>query len=110
MNDVGTKKFIFGLLIVIVIVKILKRIIRQDRPQMNGKTDYGMPSTRAGIVFFIAIYLLLENDKLSQSTRIFLIMFACMSSYMKYYLNEHTISQLLLGGIIGVLVAYILHK
>tara|TARA_Y100000996_G_scaffold291516_1_gene230445 strand:+ start:1401 stop:1745 length:345 start_codon:yes stop_codon:yes gene_type:complete len=110
MSDVYICKFLFGLLFVIILIKILKRHIRQRRPSNKGKTDYGMPSTRAGIVFFIAIYLLMAHKNISRNTKIIIISFALLSSYMKYYLKEHTIAQLICGGLVGGCSAYLFHN
>lgn len=51
MSDKFVKMFIFGLISVQIIIKILKRIIRQKRPIQKKYSDFGMPSTRAGFVF-----------------------------------------------------------
>ena len=105
MNDRTIIKLIVGLLFIQVCVKILKRVIKQNRPIQPKDSDYGMPSTRAASVFFIAVYLIQVLPKLQTMTKYLLILFAISSSYMKYYLMEHSFIQLFVGACIGIAVA-----
>tara|TARA_Y100000992_G_scaffold43926_1_gene25092 strand:+ start:1266 stop:1616 length:351 start_codon:yes stop_codon:yes gene_type:complete len=106
MSDKFVKMFIFGLISVQIIIKILKRIIRQKRPIQKKYSDFGMPSTRAGFVFFIASYLLLSITDLSFETKMLIIVFAFCSCLMKVFLKEHTSLQIIVGGFIGLILGY----
>ena len=110
MNDEKITKLIMGLLFIQICVKILKRIIKQNRPVQPKNSDYGMPSTRAASVFFIAVYLILANPNLKNITKYLLIGFAFSSSYMKYYLKEHSLIQLFVGGCIGIMSSFIFYN
>ena len=110
MNNVDINLFFFGIISLQVIVKILKRLIKQKRPSQKLKSDYGMPSTRGAVISFIATYLILIIKNLSLETKIFAGIFVLTSCYIKYYLKEHSIEQLLVGGSIGVITGYILYK
>jgi hypothetical protein len=39
-----------------------------------------------------------------------LVGIALLSIYMKYHLKEHTIKQLLVGGLLGIGYAYLIYK
>jgi membrane-associated phospholipid phosphatase len=110
MNDRTIIKLIVGLLFIQVGVKILKRIIKQNRPIQPKDSDYGMPSTRAASVFFIAVYLILVLPKLQTITKYLLILFAISSSFMKYYLMEHSFIQLLAGASIGIVTSFVFYN
>tara|TARA_B100001057_G_scaffold484687_1_gene563156 strand:+ start:783 stop:1133 length:351 start_codon:yes stop_codon:yes gene_type:complete len=110
MKDQFVKMFIFGLISIQILIKILKKIIRQKRPIQKEHTDFGMPSTRAGLVFFIASYILLSISSLSFETKILIIAFAFCSSLMKVILKVHTIFQITVGGIIGVILGYVFYN
>ena len=110
MKDVDIKRFIFGLIFVLVIVKILKRIIKQKRPKQERYLDYGMPSSRAAFVSFIATYLILITKNLSDISKLLLIFFVFISCYMKYYLEEHSMSQLLVGCLIGYIIGKVFYN
>tara|TARA_B100000927_G_scaffold42218_1_gene30082 strand:+ start:8713 stop:9060 length:348 start_codon:yes stop_codon:yes gene_type:complete len=110
MNNVDVCLFITGIISLQIVVKILKRIIKQKRPSQKLNSDYGMPSTRAAVVLFIATYLFLTTKNLSKITKIFILMFALLSCYMKYYLKEHSLEQLIVGGLIGILTGFLFNK
>ena len=105
MKEDKIQNLIIGLVVIIILVKCLKRIIREPRPIMKKDSTFGMPSTRAASIFFLVVYLILVN-KLSNTTYvifIFAILFCCG---MKYLLEEHSINQLTAGAILGTIVAY----
>lgn len=95
-----------GILFSQIISKILKNFIKQSRP-IKTKT-YGMPSSRATILSFIVIYLILTN-KLSNKSKFIIILIGLISLFMKYYIKEHALSQLIVGVILGSIIAYIFY-
>jgi len=107
MKEHQVQKLVFGLVIIIFLVKILKRLLRIPRPIIKAQSTFGMPSTRAASLFFIAVYLMLTN-KLSKTTKILLIVAVILSCSMKYFLKEHSIEQLVAGAILGIGLAYII--
>jgi membrane-associated phospholipid phosphatase len=123
--------YIFGLVINSMLNITLKLLIKEPRPQpqpssrlknanananKNENTDtsltfsnlahfdnYGMPSGHAQIVFFSSIYIWLafKNIKIS-------LVYLCVSLitlYQRVKYNKHTISQVIVGSIIGSLMA-----
>jgi len=84
------------------VVKVLKKLIRQRRPAGNSNTNtYGMPSTRAAMMFFIAVYWIFRLKTLEKRTAILLIIAAFISCCIKFVMIEHTIIQLIAGAVLG---------
>ena len=107
MKDKEAIKFLGGILICYIVAKVLKRVIKQGRP-IKGKT-YGMPSSRSTVMTFIVVFLLM-NYKFHDNTKVILIVLGLLSLFMKYYLKEHSLNQLLAGFILGLIIAYIVNK
>ena len=107
MKDKEAIKFLGGILLCYIVAKVLKKVIKQGRP-IKGKT-YGMPSSRSTVMTFIIVFLLM-NYKFSQKTKVILIVLGLLSLFMKYYLKEHSLNQLLVGFILGLIIAYIVNK
>ncbi len=106
--------FVAGLFIVQVVTKLLKRSIRQKRPNHSLKKfdTYGMPSTRAGFMFYIVTFLSLTQN-ITASTILILLSIALLSCSMKYFMSEHSFIQLLAGATLGSVMAFCivaLHK
>tara|TARA_B100000408_G_C10170690_1_gene170456 strand:+ start:248 stop:574 length:327 start_codon:yes stop_codon:yes gene_type:complete len=107
MKDKEAIKLLGGILFAFVLVKILKRIIKQSRP-IKSET-LGMPSSRSTIMAFIVVFLLL-NYKFKDETKILLFLFTFLTVYIKYYLKEHSFNQLVVGFILGTIIAYIVNN
>ena len=99
MNDFELQKFILGITLNIIIVKILKRFLRMPRPIMRKNSTFGMPSTRAATLTFIIVYLILVN-KPSKKTIIMMICAVLFLCSLKYFMKEHSIIQLSIVGLI----------
>jgi hypothetical protein len=82
----------------------LKKLFKESRPIKSN--TYGLPSTKAATLVFIATYLILTN-KLKDSTVVILLTTLLLPLFMKYYSKEHSLKQLVVGSIIGLSVAYI---
>jgi len=110
--------FICGSIINIFINIILKLLIKQTRPSSNKINDililygykidfnqYGMPSGHAQIcafcLSFVAFYF--NNIFLNYIYAIFTI----ISLIQRYISNRHTIMQLFIGFIVGLLLGYL---
>ena len=96
--------FLSGILFAQLVSKIFKRIIKQTRP-VKSRT-YGMPSSRATIISFIVFFLIFTN-KFSTKTKTIMITIGVISLSMKYIIQEHSLSQLFGGVILGMILAYI---
>jgi len=104
MKDYQVIILISGILFSQILAKTLKKIIKQSRP-IKSKT-YGMPSSRSTIISFIVFYLIFIN-KFKLSTKFIIIIIGLISLSMKYIIKEHSIYQLIVGGILGTTIAYL---
>ncbi len=120
--------FIIGFFINILINIILKGIIQEPRPNENYRLfyldllnikrsenkglmsydRYGMPSGHAQTAFYstIFIYFALKNI----SVTIFYIFLSIITIYQRVMYNYHTIQQVIVGSIIGIIIGYIFEK
>tara|TARA_B100001093_G_C26189335_1_gene743275 strand:- start:196 stop:543 length:348 start_codon:yes stop_codon:yes gene_type:complete len=108
MNDLQISKLGIGIITTIVVVKILKNFFKLSRPDISKK-GYGFPSTRSAVLGFIITYLIFTN-KLSNKTKILLTLVFLSGCFLKYYMEEHSIEQLIVGSIIGIFIAWFLKK
>ena len=106
MNDFEMQKFILGIAINIVFVKILKRVLRMPRPIMRKNSTFGMPSTRAATLTFIIVYLILVN-KPSKKTLIMMVCVVVFLCSLKYIMKEHSYS-ISIGSLVGLLLDILL--
>ena len=107
MEDTTAIKFVGGITSSFILVKILKDIIKEHRP-IVGKT-YGMPSSRSTVMAFIITFLLLNNS-FKIETKYILVGLGLIAIYLKYYLKEHSLKQIVAGLILGIIIAYIVNK
>ena len=110
MENKVFQSFIIGLIAVQLFIKFLKKVIKQRRPDGATSKDYGMPSRRAGISLYTVCYLLLFVKKISWLSVIISIIFVIGNFGSKFIPHEHSIPQLLVGGIIGGLFGYIFYS
>ena len=103
MKDYQVIILISGIFLSQILAKTLKKIIKQSR-LIKSKT-YGMPSSRSTVVSFIVFYLILIN-KFKLSTKFIIIILGLLSLSMKYIIKEHSIYQLIVGGLLGTTIAY----
>lgn len=80
---------------------------------------FGMPSGHSQLAWFFSIYLILSllhnefnsNNKYIYIKIIILIFLALLVSYSRIYIdNCHTLGQVIIGGFIGIIMAYLLFK
>ena len=89
---------------------ILKSIIKEPRPKnqvkFNGKTAkyYGMPSGHAQNATFNSLLLCYQVNNLF--AYIFSILICLATFYQRYKYRRHTLSQIFLGGVTGLLFGY----
>ncbi len=95
-----------GILLLKIITKCMKKILKKNRP--NGLKG-GMPSFMGALTLYISTYLYLNSNNLSIESLLSIIIFIIGSLSIKYYMKEHTLSQLIVGGIIGILFAKIIN-
>ena len=97
----------FGILILKIITKCMKKILKKERP--NGLKG-GMPSFMGAITLYISTYLYLNSKNLSFNSVLSIILFIFGSLWIKYYMKEHTPEQLIMGGVIGTITAIIINS
>tara|TARA_Y100000389_G_scaffold181039_1_gene196337 strand:- start:918 stop:1250 length:333 start_codon:yes stop_codon:yes gene_type:complete len=107
MNDKTALVFYVGIISLQYIVKILKSIIKEDRP--IKKKTYGMPSTKSATLFFIVGFLVLNYD-FKTDTVLKLIFLGFLGVLYKLYYKEHSYKQIIAGGILGLFYAYITYR
>jgi hypothetical protein len=106
-SDKYVLKLFLGLIFLQILVKILKKLFKESRPIKSN--TYGLPSTKAATLVFIATYLVLTN-KLKNFTVVIIVTALLLPLFMKYYSKEHSLKQLFIGGLIGLLFGYIVVK
>lgn len=108
--------FIMYILFAILVTKQLKGLIREPRPaQINnewmhsmeytGVEQYGMPSGHSTLMFFSLFYLW-WNTK-NTWYMIGGLFLAALTLYQRFKFKKHTISQLLVGAVLGFTLSYI---
>ena len=106
-SDKYVLKLFLGLIFLQILVKFLKKLFKESRPIKSN--TYGLPSTKAATLVFIATYLVLTN-KLRDSTVVILLTTLLVPIFMKYYSKEHSLKQLVAGGLVGLSFGYLIVK
>jgi len=99
---------LLGLMLCEGLNKVLKRIIREPRPPLSPKGGFGMPSAHSQFAFFLLTFctllLLLKwrtksFESVAQLFGLWVAAFAvCIG---RVYLSYHTLSQVLVGVVVG---------
>ena len=112
--------YIYGIITNTIINAILKIIIRQPRPSI-GEKDFklvlkngfhfynyekylGMPSGHSQNVFYSTFFVFFALKKYNILLLYLFISF--ITIYQRVYFNYHTVSQVFVGSLLGILVAY----
>eukprot|EP01103_Thecamoeba_quadrilineata_P007749 TRINITY_DN17583_c0_g1_i1.p1 TRINITY_DN17583_c0_g1~~TRINITY_DN17583_c0_g1_i1.p1 ORF type:complete len:197 (+),score=17.58 TRINITY_DN17583_c0_g1_i1:42-632(+) len=102
--------FFFGQILNLAFNSLLKNIIRQPRPTKSTSLDYGMPSSHSSYVFFFCAYLtcfVILKTKYTPTTRSFVIavlaFIAIIVGYSRIHLAFHTLEQVIVGMILGII-------
>ncbi|CAO3598893.1 unnamed protein product [Absidia cylindrospora] len=94
--------FVVGACLTAILGKVLKRIFRQPRPQGSG---YGMPSTHSQVIMFFATYFLCVAYTTMPSLVCCVSFFALAVVWSRVQLKHHTLSQVTVGALLGILCA-----
>ncbi len=97
--------YIIGFILNSLINVFLKNIIRQPRPNIK-RASFGMPSGHAQSVFFSTMFILLTLKIPLYITSIYLLI-SFNTGYQSVKYNYHTISQVIIGCLIGISLSYI---
>jgi membrane-associated phospholipid phosphatase len=114
--------YVVGFILNIVVNNILKKIIKQPRP--DGDLDiynpskkhnyshnpiqvYGMPSGHSQMVLFSTTYvhLVLKNTYVT----LFYLLLSINTLVQRIRYKNHTFMQIMVGSLVGVLVAYLVY-
>ena len=114
--------FILGATINIALNFFLKDVFKEPRPTGNqqiiqlainngkrmGSQVYGMPSGHAQTAFYCAafIFLSLNNWKIT----VLYVMMALFTCYQRYIYKEHTLWQLFVGALVGLVTGCVAFK
>jgi len=95
------------------VVILLKRTIKQPRPvpitlDTNAPEYYGMPSGHTQHTIFSVFYVLLMNPNYIWLLCMSLLSF--VSIYERVYNKKHSIAQITVGGILGIIMAGTIYK
>ena len=105
MDDKKALTFMGGILTIQAVGKTIKNILKHPRPIKSG--TYGMPSNRAAVMTFIALFLI-SNFKLSENTKFIILTISGLSILMKLLLKEHSAIQLFWGIVLGAIISRIM--
>lgn len=113
--------YLYGYLVFLLINKIinnvLKRIIQQPRPNngrnimkieedfYNGTEKYGMPSGHIQSCFYSLTYLYLVKQ--IPTITILELFITSLTFYQRWKYNRHTIQQLCVGSVVGIVFGYL---
>ena len=96
-----------------VINKLVKNIVKQPRPidgesiineEYTGYEMYGMPSAHSQSVFSSVTFLYLVKE--SPAWLLIGLFIAGLTVYQRFKYKRHTMEQLIVGAILGTVVAY----
>jgi len=106
--------FLIFNLINIVLNFILKNVLKDPRPNNEKKfmniqrlniDKYGMPSGHAQVAWYNVGIIMLNTIPIS--IKLISLVIACLTMYQRYNFNNHSVIQLFVGTVIGLLFAYI---
>jgi membrane-associated phospholipid phosphatase len=114
--------FILGVIINIALNFLLKGVFKEPRPTGNqqiiqlainngkrlGSQVYGMPSGHAQSAFYCAAFIFhsLNNWKIT----VLYVMMALFTCYQRYIYKEHTLWQLFVGALVGLVIGTVAFK
>ena len=114
--------FILGATINIALNFFLKDVFKEPRPTGNqqiiqlainngkrmGSQVYGMPSGHAQTAFYCAAFILLSLN--NWKITVLYVMMALFTCYQRYIYKEHTLWQLFVGALVGLVTGCVAFK
>ncbi|ORZ17742.1 hypothetical protein BCR42DRAFT_450304 [Absidia repens] len=94
--------FVVGFAWTATLAKSLKKCIKQPRPSGPG---YGMPSAHSQIIMFVATYFQCAAYKTTPWLVAGVSLFSLSVVWSRVRLQHHTVSQVLVGALVGILSA-----
>lgn len=92
---------------------VLKSLLKSPRPEGHPKSDtYGMPSGHAQAVSFTVMFLSYTHQLTENSCSLFrpllYIIFMAITVWQRVHYRHHTIAQVAVGCVMGVVMAWII--
>lgn len=128
-KDVYFNYFAAGSFINFLLNNFLKMIIKEPRPSVDKKTfelalkhmqnkNYvkaisndllGMPSGHVQSVLFTTVYILLVEKHLNWKNLLYYLVICLITIVQRVQYKFHTINQVLVGGVLGIIFGYLLY-
>jgi membrane-associated phospholipid phosphatase len=103
--------YLIGCLLTMSITYLLKGILQEPRPPRDhtvryGNDQFGCPSGHSSSVWYSTLFVLLvlRNHYLF----LFYLLVSCLTMYQRVVFHHHTIHQVLVGAIVGSLIAVVI--
>jgi len=104
----------------VFINKQLKNLIKQVRPPgpikfldhdrfAKKKRPFGMPSGHSESVFFSLAFIYMFFHRINNWVILFAII-GVITMYQRYTFHNHTVTQLIMGAIVGIVFGYMAYK
>lgn len=113
-RDIGVVLYALGSILNAVVAKVLKRIIREPRPDGAAKSDPGMPSSHATALSFLSVAALLNilaHDGPHPTVRLAAaaaaVAASALASRWRVSAGYHSAPQVLVGWLVGCINAVI---
>jgi len=121
--------YLFGFFINILFNQILKKCIQEPRPSVDSKSFamamkyaksknylgslkddlFGMPSGHSQSVLFSTVFVFLTMKKENTNLILFYLVISLITLIQRVKYMFHTVNQVIVGSIIGILFAYIVY-
>jgi len=103
-----------GLVVSEIVNTTVKRFIQEPRPLRSYRPGHGMPSDHAQFMFFLWMYIhLLLQRRVNHGSRFvspLLFLLAVCVGYSRVALDVHTVTQMIAGEAIGIIVGYVYYE
>ena len=109
-RDVEVGTFISGAFLSAAVSKILKRVIKQERPSKLVKKNFGMPSSHALTISYFCSFLLrvVERQNWSPNSKYFvsicLLVYSVGAIYVRVKHEYHNVKQVGVGIFVGTIL------
>ena len=104
MNSDSFIRYYFGgYLFIAIIIKSLKLYLKKKQPNSYSK---GMPSSRAATISYLTTITFLRHS-INDVTQAIILLVCAILFAMKLIFREHTVKQMGVGAIIGIVIAYV---
>lgn len=93
-------------IVVTILIEVLKRVLLRPRPDASDL--FSFPSRHAALAFMLAWLAIQQNPK--SKARWLLVPWAVAVAFSRLWLEQHYLTDVLFGGLIGIATALIAYK